>query len=277
MRSFSRIILALGGAGLAAAVACSHETMPTSAVGAVQASVTLQMRSTSPGPIASVLGPLADDRDDTSHGTPHQRISKADVDSLTVDVTKVEVLAETSDSAEAREDSARAAEAKEDSAEAAKPDSNDAKEDSAEAKSDTARREGGDHENDERTWVSLDVTGGGHINLLKLPDSASAGITFASGTLAAGTYKHVRLFVTNAKIYLHTQIVTPTSDTLKAGVALPVIIPSRDSTGAAIKTDERFTVPSGGGTIKLFFDADDTIRHIVVTGDGKIIVPAVIR
>jgi len=55
----------------------------------------------------------------------------------------------------------------------------------------------------------------------------------ATGTLLPGRYKHVRLFVTDATIFLNTQIVTPAGDTLKTGVGIPVKIPSADSTGAA--------------------------------------------
>ncbi len=278
MKSLYRNTLLAAGVGLfVAAAACSHDMTPTGARGAVPASLSLAALPSTATTTASPVGLLSDDSD-TGHtgmgGGPHGPIARTDVESLTVNVTKVEVLQEIPDSAQAKQDSADAVE---DSLEKAHPDSNDAHEDSIEAKADTLRDEHGDHEDDERAWVSLDVTGGGHLNLLKLPDSASAGITFASGTLPAGTYKHVRLFVTDAMIFLKNQIVTPAGDTLKAGVGIPVIIPSRDSTGAAVKTDERFTVPSGGGTIKLFFDGDDTIRHIIVTGDGKIIVPPVIK
>lgn len=186
------------------------------------------------------------------------RIHRADIDSLTLDVTKVEVLEVNPDSENAADS---AAEAKADSGKGRHEDEDDRD----------------DHENDERTWVSLDVTAGGHLNLLSLPDSAKDGLTIATGTLPAGTYKHVRLFATNAMIFLKNQIVTPTGDTLPAGVGIPVKIPSADSTGALIKTDERFTVTDGSSTVQLFFDEDDSIRGVVVTGNGKIILRPVIH
>lgn len=253
-----RYVVVLGGFGFLAATACSRDTMLTGARGAVPVSMTLQSVSASPLAAAAVLGMLSEDGDSGRGTGMFGRISKADVDSLTVDVTKVEVLQ-------------------------VNPDSENAADSAAEAKADSGKGKGedndadDDHENDERTWVSLNVTAGGHLNLLKLPDSASAGLTIATGTLPPGTYKHVRLFATNAMIFLNTQIVTPAGDTLKAGIGIPVKIPSADSTGAVIKTDERFTVPNGGGTVQLFFDGDDTIRHIVVTGNGTIIVPPVIH
>ncbi len=253
---------AFAALGLMVAVAaCSRDMAPTAAAGLVPAAVTMASSSTSPGVFgAGMAGDTARmpaDSDDGHGGMLFLgRISRSDVDSLTVNVTKVEVLAAT-------------------------PDTENAADSAAEMKADSGRHEDNDadddHENDERTWVSLDVTAGGHLNLLQLPESASAGLTIATGTLAPGKYKHVRLFVTDATIFLKNQIVTPTGDTLKAGVGLPVKIPSADSTGAAIKTDERFTVASGSATVQLFFDADDTVRHILLTGNGQIIVPPVIH
>jgi hypothetical protein len=251
MRSTHQYLMAACGFALLAAVAACGRDL-TGAAAAGRTSVALHSVA---APAAA--GPLTNDGDHDGHGMRgFGRIGKADIDSLTVNVTKVEVKAEM-------------------------PDPENAADSAAEARADRGKHEDGDrgddHENDERTWVSLDVTAGGHLNLLKLPDSASGGLTIATGTLAPGPYRHVRLFVTDATIFLKTPIVTPAGDTLQAGVGLPVIIPSADSTGAAIKTDERFVVPSGGGTVQLYFDADDTIRHVVVTGDGKIIVPPVIR
>lgn len=257
MKTRYRKIFALGGFGLfAAAAACSHDATLTGAVGAVPASVALAMGSGTSA-VASPFGLLSDAGDSgRDGGHALGKVGRSDIDSLVVNVTKVEVHVEV-------------------------PDTEDAADSAAEAKPGSARHEDEDrddeHENDEKTWVSLDVTANGHIDLMRLPDSASGGITIATGTLAPGRYKHVRLFVTGPTIFFKNTIVTPTGDTLQAGVGYPVRIPSADSTGAAIKTDERFTVPAGGGSVQLFFDADDTIRHVVVTGDGTIILRPVIR
>ena len=262
----------LAALGLVGAAACNHEVMPTGAAGAVRAVVALHAgTSGSTAPTASDRGGLGadtgmvsdtlrmDNGDKDGHGPFFfGRIHRADIDSLTLDVTKVEVLEVNPDSENAADS---AAEAKADSGKGRHEDEDDRD----------------DHENDERTWVSLDVTAGGHLNLLSLPDSAKDGLTIATGTLPAGTYKHVRLFATNAMIFLKNQNVTPTGDTLPAGVGIPVKIPSADSTGALIKTDERFTVTDGSSTVQLFFDEDDSIRGVVVTGNGKIILRPVIH
>jgi hypothetical protein len=248
-------ILAVAACGLlVAAVACSRDGSPTTPAGAVQASVTLAS-SAGPAAAAAQPGPLAEDGDGEHGFGGFGRIGKADIDSLMVDVSKVEVLAATADTENAADSAAEAA------AGSGRRGDNDADD---------------DHENDERTWVSLDVTAGGHLDLLMLPDSTQTGVTIATGALPPSTYRHVRLFVTNALIYLNNQIVTPAGDTLRAGVPIPVIIPSADSTGAAVKTDQQFTVTQGDTSIQLFFDADDTIRHVVVTGDGRVILTPVL-
>ena len=172
------------------------------------------------------------------------------VDSLVVTVTKLEVLT-------AIPDSENAADSVADSLEA----------DSAKGH-DWSQREWG--------WIQLPVDSA-HLDLIHLPDSAAAGIPVATDTLPAGTYRHVRLFIINPMIYFDTLIVTPAGDSLKAGVGYPVIFPSVDSTGAIFRTDDPFVVPATGDTVSLYFDRDDTVRHIIITGDGKIIVPPVMR
>jgi hypothetical protein len=178
------------------------------------------------------------------------------VDSLIVTATKLEVLT-------------------------ALPDSEDA----ADSLADSARADSGrghDHDHDrfehrEFGWTVLSVIGDGHLDLIHLPDSAAAGLPIATGTLPAGTYRRVRLFVTNPMIYFDSLIVTPAGDSLQPNVGYPVIFPSADSTGAIFKTDDPFVVPAVGDTVGLFFDRDDTVRHIIITGDGKIIVPPTFR
>jgi len=272
MKQSYGFLATLAALGLAGAAACNHEVMPTGAAGAVRAVVALHagtVASTGPsgsdwfgggadtGWVRDTLKMGGDDWD--RHGRFFfGRIHRADIDSLTLDVTKVEVLQ-------------------------VNPDSENAADSAAEAAADSGKgwHEDGDdrddHENDERTWVALDVTAGGHLNLLSLPESASAGLTIATGTLPPGTYRHVRLFATKPMIFLKNQIVTPTGDTLKAGVGIPVLIPSADSTGALIKTDERFTLTSGSTSVQLFFDEDDSIRGVVLTGNGKILLRPVIH
>ena len=165
-----------------------------------------------------------------------------DVDSLIVTVTKLELLV-------------------------MRPDSDSTAADSA-AGHDWSQREWG--------WDTLAIDSA-HLDLVHLPDSAAAGIKVATDSLPAGTYRHVRLFIVNPTIYFDSTIVTPAGDTLKAHTGYPVIFPFADSTGAIFRTDDPFVIPAKGDTVSLYFDRDDTVRHIIITQDGKIIVPPVMR
>jgi hypothetical protein len=180
-----------------------------------------------------------------------------DVDSLVVTATKLEVLA-------------------------ALPDSEDAADSLADSVSADSGWRHGDNDADdweqrEFGWTELPVVGDSELDLIHLPDSAAAGLPIATGTLPPGRYRHVRLFITNPMIYFDSLIVTPAGDTLQAGVGYPVTFPAADSTGAVLKTDDPFVVPAAGDTVALYFDRDDTVRHIIITSDGQIIVPPVMR
>jgi hypothetical protein len=257
---------------LLVSAACSGERGAlTQAAGTNRAPVTMNVTSAAPTPSLAgtmtglMTGAFDGDRGfgDFGDGMGHRWrgwwgwMRTRDVDSLIVTVTKVEVLA-------------------------ALPDSEDAADSLADSvKADSGKGRGDDdadnREQREFGWIQLPVSGGGHLDLVNLPDSGGTGIMVASGTLPAGRYRHVRLFVTNPLIYFDSLIVTPAGDSLQAGVGYPVIFPSADSTGATIKTDDPFIVPAVGDTVQVTFDRDDTVRHIIITGDGKIIVPPVFR
>lgn len=274
MRTTSYLVHALAATALlGATAACSSDlaTRPTTSGGAAAATApvafSLAAAPTSAGIAATMTGMLAGNFGDPSgygwfgdgdghhwHGWPG-RVRPSDVDSLIVTVSKVEVLTALSDSETAADSAA----------------------DSVSADSGHGDDDHDDFEEREFGWTSLAIVGSGTLDLAHLPDSASAGLTVASGALPPGRYRHVRLFVTNPQIFFDSTIVTPAGDTLQAGVGYPVVFPSADSTGAAIKTDQSFTVPTGGGNVPLYFDRDDTVRHIIITGDGKIVVPPVIR
>jgi hypothetical protein len=121
-------------------------------------------------------------------------------------------------------------------------------------------------------WYSLDVVGGGHIDLLHLPLETAGGVQLGTGTIPPGIYVHARLFVSSARIYFNTTVSGPGGYTFTPDTAYTVTIPSSDRSG--IKTNAGFTVPEGAAEVQLVFDADQTVRHAVATGTGTItIVP----
>ena len=268
MRPSSPFLSTLAGlAMLGVAAACSSDlaTRPGGAaaggtVNAVTATLAMHLASTSDstGGAATMTGMLTGDfggfggfgdfGDGMGHhwrgwwGWAHTR----DVDSLIVTATKIEVLRILPDTGSA-----------------------DSTADSTSNYGDWQQREFG--------WTQLPIIGSGHLDLIHLPDSAAAGLPVATDTLPAGTYRHVRLFFVNPLIYFDSLIVTPAGDTLQAGVGYPVVFPNADSTGATIRTDTPFVVGAVGDTVPVYFDRENTLRHIIITRDGTIIVPPVMR
>jgi hypothetical protein len=236
---------------------------------------------------AGLAGSIMRDKDPNDSARGFVRVDTADVDSLVVTVTKVEIRErEVADSQGGGRDSTRGAPAGDHGDHGCGPlgmamgGRCGSSGDSAQGSGDRGRNgdEGmGRGRIDGGGWLSLSVIGSGHINLLGLPTSPDTGLVVAADSVPPGEYEHLRLFVTGPTIFFRTTIVTSTGDTLRPGVAYPVTIPSADSSGAAMRTDESFTVPTGGGNVAVFFDKDDTLRRIVITGNGTIIVPPLIR
>lgn len=127
---------------------------------------------------------------------------------------------------------------------------------------------------DEAAWVSLDVTAGGEIDLLALPEAAAGGLTLARGELPAGTYSSVRLFIEDPTITL-LEPVTAGQRTYPAGEAIPLFVPSAAQSG--LKTAISFTVEEGDAPdVLLVFDADASVDRIIATGAGTLILPPVV-
>jgi hypothetical protein len=142
--------------------------------------------------------------------------------------------------------------------------------DSLRHRGDSARHRGGAFDHD--AWISLQVVSGGRVDLLNLPTEDAQGIVLATGDVPPGDYHLVRLVIASGEIWLNTELVTPHGDTLPANTAIPVFFPSG---GVMILTD--FTVPEGGGDVALVFDADETFAHVVITGDGRVMVTPVLH
>ena len=128
------------------------------------------------------------------------------------------------------------------------------------------------HEDEGNGWFTLAVVSGGRIDLMHLPTDSANGIVLASGEIPPGTYTRATLDIAEGWLWLNTPFVTPQGDTLPAGQAIPVIVPS-----GRIHAPVQFVVPEGGGDIPLVFDPAQTLSRIVVTGDGRVILIPVLR
>lgn len=126
-------------------------------------------------------------------------------------------------------------------------------------------------------WYTLDVVGGGHLDLRNLPADSASALTFASGSLPAGDYGAARLFITDATIWFNTPILADSGGiTLKADTGYTVRFP-RMADRMGIATGAGFTVPEGGGTVSLIFDANATIAGAGVNDSGQVMILPVLR
>lgn len=128
----------------------------------------------------------------------------------------------------------------------------------------------------QRHWYSLDVTANGHINLLALPTDSMTGLVLASGSLPVGEYGAARLIVTSAKIYFDTTFTTTNGFTFDANTAYDVKLPMRDSL-MGIMSNAGFTLSTAGADIVLTFDPFTTIGHAAVDAAGNIVIRPVLR
>ncbi len=125
-------------------------------------------------------------------------------------------------------------------------------------------------------WYTLDVAGDGRLDLVHLPTESAGGLLLASGDLPAGDYGAARLLISDATIWFNTAITTDSGVTLEAGVGYAVELP-RMAERMGIATGAGFTIPEGGGTVSLVFDANATLAGAHVTSDGRVVLRPVIR
>lgn len=260
---------ALAFAGLAAGLAaCGDATRPTDGV----ATATLSLYGmTASGVSAIVLDPPSDS------GPLHPGLIRpANVDSIVVNITGVALRPHRVD---------------DDSAFPARPDSLDPPEPPGRGQGpfgpgnpppgrhgrhhrpggpmgpDSLRPDSGAFDHDMPRWIVLDVVSGGHVDLMHLPTDSADGIVVAAGDVPAGLYRGVRLEISDGAIYLKTDVVTPSGDTLEAGTAIPVRF-----LHAGIMIRAQVTVPEGGGDFPIVFDAETTIGSAIVTPQGEVII-----
>ena len=125
-------------------------------------------------------------------------------------------------------------------------------------------------------WIELPVVAPASLDLFALPTTEEGAVTIAAGDLVPGDYGSVRLFIGSAQIWFNAEVTAPGhGGTFAADEPYDVTIPSASHSG--IKTDAGFTVPEEGGDIALTFDADATVQHVNLTGNGKIMMPPVIK
>jgi hypothetical protein len=142
----------------------------------------------------------------------------------------------------------------------------------------------------EDLWETLDLGDTTYdLDLLNLPSEDEDAVALAEGTVPIGEYHKIRLFVSDATVSFfedvavgHTTFLAydadenhdpddPNTDTVH-----PVEIPSVQNTG--IKADIALEVTEEtAGDVGLLFDADATFRNVIATGNGRVLVPPVLK
>lgn len=253
------------------AAACSGDS--TGAVASAPVTLTLQRTSTPGAAVGSSSMFALTSDDDSGRGDRPAPLDTALIDSLIVTVDSVQLRPMRPDSAEDGPNADRHGPGgpgpRGPGGPGGRPDSLGERRDSM--MGDSARGRD-DDEGERRRFFTLGVVSGGRFDLRHLPTEAEGGIVLASGSVPPGTYDRVRLVVREGFIWLNTPIVTPQGDTLPANTAIPVFFPSH-----GLVVDAQLTVPDGGGDVPLIFDAAQTFAHVIVTGEGRVIVTPVMR
>lgn len=122
-------------------------------------------------------------------------------------------------------------------------------------------------------WYTLAVVGDGRLDLVNLP---AAGLALASGDLPPGDYGAARLFVADATIWFNTAIVTDSGVTLQPDTGYTVKLPGMVGR-IGIATGESFTIGEGGGTVTLVFDTEATLANVTVSDSGQVVLHPVMR
>ena len=115
-------------------------------------------------------------------------------------------------------------------------------------------------------------------NVVVLPEPDESPVVIASGSVPVGSYRKVRLFVQD-EIVVFAESVTVGNSVYDMDTEYPVTIPSGDNTG--IKTDLSFTVTADEdgnvAEVNLLFDSEATFRGVTATGNGKVMLPPVLK
>ncbi len=143
--------------------------------------------------------------------------------------------------------------------------------------------EAGEHNGDgqcEDRWVSLQLEEEGwvELNLMDLPTEGASPIVIAAGSVPVGEYHKARLFINSATVVFVEPFAVGQS-TFEGGVEYEVEIPSARNTGIKVDIDLVVEADGEGNGVEvgLLFDPDATIRGVVGTGSGRVLMPPVLK
>lgn len=135
-------------------------------------------------------------------------------------------------------------------------------------------------ESDASGWTTLNFDEGTRVDLMALPEEGIAATLIAEGSVQAGSYRAVRLFVSNPTMVFKGDISFGLGNTLEGGVEYEVTIPSAAQSGLKVFVEFAVEASSEGGAqtdVNLVFDSALSLTNVTATGTGRVIVNPVIR
>ncbi len=136
----------------------------------------------------------------------------------------------------------------------------------------------GNPENGDGEWLMLELPDPTPLDLTALPSEGESPLVIAAGSVPAGDYNQVRLYIEGGSVVFTEAYSVGNAYTFDAAQEYPIEVPSSMTSG--IKTDLQFVVAAGDREpqdIGLLFDSDATYRNVIGTGNGRVIVPPVLR
>ena len=134
----------------------------------------------------------------------------------------------------------------------------------------------------EDLWETLDLADAEFtVDLLALPTEGEGAVPLAQGLIPLGEYHKVRLFISDAFVTFNVDVSVGRTtysayDAENPETIYAVEIPSGRTTG--IKADIELEVTeTNQAEVGLLFDSEATFRNVVATGNGRVLMPPVLK
>lgn len=129
-------------------------------------------------------------------------------------------------------------------------------------------------------WTRMDLDQSVRVDLMSLPEEGTTARVIAEGHIAAGSYRAVRLVISNPSIVFKGDVSFGLGQTARGGVSYNVELPGGDM---AIEATAMVRVESGSSnagaesTAELEFDAASSLSSVALQSGGSVLVGLVIR
>lgn len=124
-------------------------------------------------------------------------------------------------------------------------------------------------------WTRLDMGNAVRVDLMSLPEEGTTARVIAEGSIAAGSYRAVRLIISNPTIVFKGDISFGIGRSAQGGVTYHVELPGGDATIEAVAFASVDT--ESEETVNVEFDAASSLSSVALSAGGAVLVSLVIR